>query len=70
MLTVWLTVASLVRESDGEGHTGQPIKPVMLWFSNAPASPTEFVGLQLGQDEGTYVLRVMYPDGSQGTEIF
>ena len=70
MFTVWLTVASLVRESDAEGHTGQPIRPVMLWFSNAPASPTEFVGLQLGQNEEAYILRVRCPDGSQATEVF
>lgn len=42
----------------------------MMWFSNGLTSPTEFVGLHLGQDEGAFVLLVMYPDGSQATEIF
>ncbi len=41
----------------------------MMWFSNGLASPPQFVGVHLGQDEGAYVLVLMYADGSQATEI-
>ncbi len=42
----------------------------MLWFSNVRASPPAFIGVRLTEKEGTPVLILLYPDGSQETEIF
>ena len=42
----------------------------MLWFSKALANPPQFMGVHYGRDVGRHVLFVMYPDGSQETEIF
>ena len=52
------------------GHPGGPIKWVMLWFSEALVSLPQFMGVHYGRDVGRHVLLVMYPDGSQKTEIF
>ena len=41
----------------------------MLWFSNAPEAPTQFMCLHFGQENGAYVLRLLHPDGSQETRI-
>ena len=41
----------------------------MLWFSNAPDAPTQFMGLHVGQEKGAYVVRLLHPDGSQETRI-
>ena len=42
----------------------------MLWFSNVRASPPQFIGVRLTEKRGAPVLILLYPDGSQETEIF
>ena len=42
----------------------------MLWFSNGRASPPQFIGVRLTEKEGAPVLLLLYPDGSQETQIF
>ena len=42
----------------------------MLWFSNVRASPPAFIGVRLTEKGGAPVLILLYPDGSQETEIF
>ena len=42
----------------------------MLWFSNVRASPPQFIGVRLTEKGGAPVLILLYPDGSQETEIF
>ena len=42
----------------------------MMWFSNPLVLPTQFIGVHVGQAEGTYVMLLMYPDGSQEAEAF
>ena len=41
----------------------------MLWFSNTLASPPQFIGVRLTQQDAAPALLLMYPDGSQNTEI-
>ena len=42
----------------------------MLWFSNVRASPPQFIGVRLTEKGGAPVLLLLYPDGSQESQIF